>query len=176
MPDLHKILANKIVPMIFELTHQKIDNSPENFERWRTMPYLSLLTTLLVSQKQLTPQRMGQLMQHIKPILARPPARTGHSMEAFKNESKQIWQDKSLSATKRKAKISQLEKIYKSGALNHLTSEPGISSVIPATMLRNLTYGYLTSRESIYRNLDSPFEVLLVMNLIRVGPFKGGSH
>lgn len=49
MPELHKILGGKILPMIFELTHQKMENSPENLERWRTMPYLSLLTSILVS-------------------------------------------------------------------------------------------------------------------------------
>jgi hypothetical protein len=97
-------------------------------------------------------------------------------MYTFKQESKQIWQDKSISAKKRKAKIEELEKLYKSGALNTLTSEPGISSFIPTTILRNLTYGFITSKESIYRGLNSPFEVLMVMNLIRIGPYSGGSN
>lgn len=86
-----------------------LENAPENFERWRSMPQLSLLTTLLVSQQEMTPKRIGQLGQNIKPILARPPAREGHSLDILKFERKQIWADKSLSAKLRKRKMENLD-------------------------------------------------------------------
>ena len=97
-------------------------------------------------------------------------------MELLKVERKKIWANKSLSAKKRKKKMADLEAEFKSGKLAHLTNaDPAILSSLPSTMLRNFAYGHIMSREKIYEQLNSPQEVLLYMNVFRLGGFIGGS-